>query len=167
MALLPLLEYPDKRLRRKALAVTEFGAELHQLLDDMAETMKSANGIGLAATQVDRLLRVFIIDLTGIEGCDPIRLEAINPQITGHSGSTAFEEGCLSIPGINESIPRSSSVTVSFLDRFGKEQSLTAEGLLAVALQHEYDHLDGVLFVDRLPPLKKQWVKLKAKRITL
>ncbi len=168
MARLPILEYPDPRLHEVSLPVTEFDAELGRLLDDMAETMLGANGIGLAAPQVDRRIRVFIIDLGLQEGYPQQRLEFINPRIVAATGKAAFEEGCLSVPGVGESVTRKGNVTVLYQDRHGNEQRLDAKDLLAVAIQHENDHLDGVLFVDRLSVFKRLFVKKKlSRRVTL
>jgi len=166
--MLEILKYPDPRLKKVALPVSEFGAKLHRLLDDMAKTMYGANGIGLAAPQVGESLRLFVIDLGPSEN-EPAKLyEFINPEISEPQGKIAFEEGCLSVPGVTEEVDRSEKVTVRFRDRFGKPQKLEAEGLLAVAIQHENDHLNGVLFVEKLSPLKRRLIKKKLqKAITL
>jgi peptide deformylase len=166
--LLPILEYPNPRLKEVSAPVTVFDPALHKLLDDMHDTMKGASGIGLAAPQVDRRVRAFIIDLSGQEGEEPVRYEFINPKITDTEGKASFEEGCLSVPGAAESVSRKAIVTVQYQDRHGKQQRLRAEGLLAVAIQHENDHLDGVLFIDRLSKLKRAIVKRKlARQVTL
>ncbi len=166
--LLPILEYPNPRLHELSVPVTIFDSTLHKLLDDMHDTMRGASGIGLAAPQVDRRIRVFIIDLTEQEGEQPVRYEFINPKITQAEGKASFEEGCLSVPGAAESVLRKGIVTVAYQDRHGKQQHLRAEGLLAVAIQHENDHLDGVLFIDRLSKIKRALVKRKlARQVTL
>jgi peptide deformylase len=168
MARLTILEYPDPRLHEVSVPVTRFDADLHQLLEDMFETMTAANGIGLAAPQVDRRIRVFVIDLALQEGQTAQRYEFINPRITAAAGKASFEEGCLSVPGVGESVTRKGNVTVSYQDRHGKEQRLDANDLLAVAIQHENDHLDGMLFVDRLPAFKRLFVKKKlSRRVTM
>ena len=167
MALLPILEFPDPRLRTKAAEVSavELAAPAMQaLFDDMFETMYAAPGIGLAASQVDVHQRFMVIDVTE----DKSRpLVFINPQISARDGEQVYQEGCLSVPGIYADVTRSNSITVEALDRHGQAFSLTADGVLAVCVQHEMDHLDGKLFVDYLSPLKREMVRkklLKAKR---
>jgi peptide deformylase len=162
--LLAILEYPNPRLHEVSKPVSAFNASLHTLLDDMYDTMKGASGIGLAAPQVDRRVRVFIIDLTDQEGEEPVRYEFVNPKISEAEGKASFEEGCLSVPGVGESVTRKGAVTVHYQDRHGKQHRLRAEGLLAVAIQHENDHLDGVLFIDRLSKIKRALVKRKLSR---
>jgi len=156
-----ILEYPDPRLKLVSKPVTRFDARLHQLIEDMFETMEGADGIGLAAPQVDEPIRVFVIDLGLQDGYEKHRYEFVNPVITEASGKAVFEEGCLSVPGIGESVTRKNAVTISFQDRHGMEQILHAQELLAVAIQHENDHLDGILFVDRLSPIKRLLMKRK------
>ena len=161
MALLPILEFPDPRLRTKAAAVAP--AELaepafQRLFDDMFETMYAAPGIGLAATQVDVHQRLVVIDVS--EGKDQ-PLVLINPEILDKQGSQIYQEGCLSVPGIFADVTRADEITVRFLDRQGQPQELRADGLLAVCIQHEMDHLDGKLFVDYLSPLKREMVRKK------
>lgn len=164
MPRLPILEYPDSRLNEVSVPVTRFDSELHNLLDDMADTMKAAGGIGLAAPQVDRRLRAFIIDLGSQEGYPPHRYEFLNPRLSETSGRAAFEEGCLSVPGVGEMVTRKGAVTVHFQNRHGEEHRLRAEGLLAVAIQHENDHLDGILFIDRLALIRRKLVKRRLGR---
>ena len=158
MALLPILEFPDPRLRTRARAVTEadFSPAFQALIDDMFETMYEAPGIGLAASQVDQHLRFMVIDVSD-ERDQP--LVFINPQIKAHEGSQVCQEGCLSVPGITADVTRHDRITVAALDRHGKPFELAADGLLAVCIQHEMDHLDGKLFVDYLSPLKQQMVR--------
>lgn len=164
MALLKILHYPDPRLKQISKPVEKFDAFLHQLLDDMHETMLYANGIGIAAAQVGHPLRAFILDFGLQEGYPPERFEFINPVLSNLAGRASFEEGCLSVPGVGESVVRSATVTVSYQDRHGKQHSLKAEGLMAVAIQHENDHLDGVLFIDRLGVIQRQLVKRRLNR---
>jgi peptide deformylase len=161
MALLTILEYPDERLRKQAAPVEKFDNELHQFVDDMLETMYAAPGIGLAATQVNVHLRVIVIDISEEKNA-PLCL--INPEIVERRGSDEMEEGCLSVPGIYEKVKRASSVRVRASDVNGVISEIEAEGLLAVCIQHEVDHLDGHLFVDRLSPLKRRMVRKKIKK---
>lgn len=162
MALLPILRYPDPKLHRIAAPVAEVDASLRKLVADMAETMYEAPGIGLAATQVGALVRVVVIDVTE----DKSRLLAlINPEILEKSGEQVCEEGCLSVPGIYEKVARAERVRVAALNTEGNRFEFDAEGLLAVCVQHEIDHLDGKVFVDYLSLLKQGRIKAKlAKR---
>ena len=158
MALLPILRYPDPRLHKKAAPVTTIDASIRKLAADMAETMYAAPGIGLAATQVDQHIRLIIIDVTESKS----RLQVfINPEIINKSGDCESEEGCLSVPGIYESVTRAEEVTVKALDLDGQIFQLTADGLLAVCIQHEIDHLNGKVFVNYLSRLKQQRIKEK------
>ncbi|MCS7101369.1 MAG: peptide deformylase, partial [Burkholderiaceae bacterium] len=162
MALLPILEYPDPRLRKVARPVTAFDARLRQLVADMAETMYAAPGIGLAATQVDVHERVIVIDVS--ETKDQLRV-FINPEILWASEETALcEEGCLSVPGIYDEVRRPARVRVRAQDVDGKPFELDCEGLLAVCIQHEMDHLLGKVFVEYLSPLKQERIKTKLKK---
>lgn len=162
MALLPILHYPDPRLHRKAEAITEITPEIRQLAADMAETMYAAPGIGLAATQVNVLKRLIVVDVS--ETRDQL-LTLINPEVVERSGEIVSEEGCLSVPGIYEKVKRAERVTVRALNLAGEPVTIAAEGLLAVCLQHEIDHLDGRVFVDYLSYLKQSRIKAKlAKR---
>ncbi|MEO5565845.1 MAG: peptide deformylase [Luteimonas sp.] len=161
MALLPILEFPDPRLRTKAVAVDPAWlaeAASQRLFDDMFETMYAAPGIGLAASQVDVHRRFMVIDVS--EEKDQ-RLVFVNPEIIASNGEEICEEGCLSVPGIFAEVTRANEVTVKALDRDGKPFELTTDGLLAVCIQHEIDHLDGKLFVDYLSPLKREMVRKK------
>ena len=161
MALLPILEFPDPRLRTRAVPVDP--AKLaepafQRLLDDMFETMYDAPGIGLAASQVDVHQTFMVIDVTE----DKTRpLVFINPVITARDGDQVYQEGCLSVPGIFADVTRSNQITVQALDRNGQPFELEADGLLAVCVQHEMDHLVGKLFVDYLSPLKREMVRKK------
>ena len=161
MAKLPILEFPDARLRTQAAPVDAdrlASAEFQQLVDDMFETMYAAPGIGLAATQVDAHHRFMVIDVS--EGKDQ-PMVFVNPDIRAREGQQVYQEGCLSIPGIFADVTRADTVTVRYLDREGREQELTTDGLLAVCIQHEIDHLDGKLFIDYLSPLKREMVRKK------
>ena len=161
MALLPILEFPDPRLRIKAVAVDPphlAEPAFQKLFDDMFETMYEAPGIGLAASQVDVHKRFMVIDVTE----DKTRpLVFVNPVISARQGEQVYQEGCLSVPGIYADVTRSDSITVAALDRHGVPFALEADGVLAVCIQHEMDHLDGKLFVDYLSPLKREMVRKK------
>jgi peptide deformylase len=166
--MLEILTYPDPRLKKIANPVESFDSSLHQLLDEMAETMYAADGIGLAAPQVGKSYRLFVIDLGVGENKKGRLYEFINPILSDGEGTICFEEGCLSVPGFTEEVNRKEKIKVSFQDRNGEKQEMIAEGLLAVAIQHENDHLDGILFVDKLSPLKRRLMKKKLeKAVTL
>ncbi len=156
MAILRILEFPDPRLRKKAVPVEAVDDSLRQLIDDMFETMYEAPGIGLAATQVDVHRRLLIADVSQ-EKNEPHVL--INPEILGQEGSEVTEEGCLSVPGYYEEIERAERIKVRYLDRDGNEQESEFEGLLAVCVQHEVDHLQGRLFIDYLSEVKRQRIR--------
>jgi peptide deformylase len=161
MALLQILEFPDPRLRNRAQPVTQVDAALRTLIDDMFETMYAAPGIGLAATQVNVAKRVLVIDLS--EKHDQ-KLALINPEILQRSGVEETEEGCLSVPGYFDKVTRAEKIRVRALDRDGKQIEFEAEGLLAVCIQHEIDHLDGKLFVDYLSELKRTRIRKKLEK---
>lgn len=156
-----ILHFPDPRLRNRAEPVAEVDDEIRRLVDDMFETMYAAPGIGLAATQVNVARRVLVIDISE-EGDDPRVF--INPEILETSGTEEMQEGCLSVPGIYETVQRADRVRVRALDRDGQPFELEAEGLLAVCIQHEIDHLDGKLFVDYLSGLKRQRIRKKLEK---
>lgn len=156
MALLDILEFPDRRLRIKAKPVERVDDGVRALIADMFETMYAAPGIGLAATQVDVHQRLVVIDVSDNKD-QPVVL--INPEIISKQGSQVYQEGCLSVPGIFADVERADQVTVCALDRDGNRFELTADGLLAVCIQHELDHLDGKVFVDYLSPLKREMVR--------
>ena len=161
MALLPILEFPDARLRTKAVPVevaTIGQSDFQRLLADMFETMYEAPGIGLAASQVDVHQRFMVIDVSD-EHDQP--LVFINPEITAKQGEQVYQEGCLSVPGIYADVTRADVITVRAHGRDGQPFEMEADGLLAVCVQHEMDHLDGKLFVDYLSPLKREMVKKK------
>jgi peptide deformylase len=156
MTKLVILEYPDPRLRTKAEPVTRVDDALRQLVDDMIETMYAAKGIGLAATQVDVHKRLLIIDVS--PGHDTPQV-FINPEIISREGQDCVQEGCLSLPGIYDKVPRSTKIRVRALGRNGKPFELDAEGLAAVCIQHEMDHLEGKVFVDYLSELKRLLIR--------
>ncbi len=158
MALLPILRYPDPRLHTRAAPVREVTDTIRKLIADMAETMYEAPGIGLAATQVDVHKRVVVIDVSEDKSG---LLALINPEIIARSGEQVCEEGCLSVPGIYDKVSRSEKVTVRALNQKGESFDLDAEGLLAVCIQHEIDHLDGKVFVEYLSQLKQTRIKGK------
>ena len=161
MAKLTILEFPDPRLRTRAIPVETVDDELNTLIDDMFETMYSAPGIGLAATQVDVHKRLLVVDVSS-DNSEPHAL--INPEIFELDGETMTEEGCLSVPGYYEEVKRAEHIRVRFLDRKGEETELQAEGLLAVCIQHEVDHLDGKLFVDYISEAKRQRIRKRLLR---
>jgi len=161
MALLPILHFPDPRLREPTTLVDEVNDEIRQLIDDMLETMYEAPGIGLAAPQVNIHKRLIVIDISE-DKSSPICL--VNPQIISAEGHEQMEEGCLSVPGVYEVVERAERVRVKALDRNGVEQEFDADGLLAVCIQHEIDHLDGKLFVDYLSSLKKRRIRKKLEK---
>jgi peptide deformylase len=161
MAKLEILEFPDPRLRTKAKPVEIVDDELRSLVDDMFETMYAAPGIGLAATQVDVHKRLLVTDVSP-DKTEPHAL--INPQIVEKDGEAITEEGCLSVPGYYEEVKRAEHIRVKFLDREGAETEMEAEGLLAVCIQHEIDHLDGKLFVDYLSEAKRQRIRKRLQK---
>ncbi|HSN63743.1 MAG: peptide deformylase [Azonexus sp.] len=158
MALLPILRFPDPRLKKIAAPVTNIDDTVRRLIADMAETMYEAPGIGLAATQVDVHKQIVVIDVSE----DKSQLLAlINPRLENCQGEQEGEEGCLSVPGIYEKVQRAERVTVHFQDGDGVQRTLVAEGLLAVCIQHEIDHLNGKVFVDHLSQLKQTRIRSK------
>jgi peptide deformylase len=158
MARLTILEYPDPRLRTRAAPVTQFDAALKQQIADMFETMYAAPGIGLAATQVDWHYQLIVIDISEDRSQPQV---FINPEILSREGKTKGEEGCLSVPGIYDEIARAEKVRVRFQDAEGATHEVDLEGLLAICVQHEMDHLTGKLFVDYLSELKRQRIRKK------
>jgi peptide deformylase len=168
MALLPILQYPDPKLHTVAKPVQAVDARIKSLIADMLETMYEANGIGLAATQVDVHERLVVIDISE-ERNQPLVL--VNPQITWASPDKQLsDEGCLSVPGIYDGVERSAAIKLNALDAGGQQSTIEAEGILAVCIQHEMDHLLGKVFVEYLSPLKRNRIKskmLKARRETV
>lgn len=154
----PVIVYPDKRLKNVSKEVTVFDAALHELLDDMYDTMIESNGIGLAAIQIAVAKRVLILCIPDEEGeqTHDDLLEVINPKLSNQQGTTVYQEGCLSVPNFYEDVERYEKLTLSYQDRHGNEKSLEAEGLLSVAVQHEIDHLDGKLFIEKLSYIRRK-----------
>ncbi|WP_437291624.1 peptide deformylase [Sorangium sp. So ce406] len=163
MAIRTILHYPDPRLRQKAQPVGDVTPEIVKLIDDMAETMYAAPGVGLAATQIGEPHRIFLVDVAADN--EPSNLLVfINPEIVRQEGQQTGPEGCLSFPGISEDIKRAERVRVRARGRDGAAFEIAADGLLAVAIQHELDHLDGVLMIDRMGTLKKRIVQRKMQK---
>jgi len=158
VSILSVLEFPDSRLRTIAKEVTEVDAKIKRLVDDLFATMYEEHGVGLAATQVDVHKRVIVIDISE-DKKSPICL--INPQLIEQNGEEESDEGCLSVPGIFEPVKRAEKIKISALNQQGRTFELEADGLLAICIQHEIDHLQGKLFVDYLSPLKRQRIKKK------
>ena len=161
MAILEILQYPDARLNIPAKRVEKIDAAARKLIEDMAETMYAANGVGLAATQVDVHKQIIIIDVS--EDKSDLRV-FVNPEITRREGIAVNQEGCLSIPGIYDNVERAESVTVTALDRNGSRFTLNGSGMLAMCIQHEMDHLSGKIFIDYLSELKQSRVRAKLKK---
>jgi len=164
MAILEIKKYPDPILRQKAVEVKDLNGSLQKLIDDMVETMYKAPGVGLAAPQVGKSLRVLVADISTKEQGYPLII-LINPEIVEAEGKIDSEEGCLSVPDYYTTIKRHKKVLVKGLDRNGKPLEIEADGLLARVLQHEIDHLNGILFIDHLSPIKKEFFKKRYKRL--
>ncbi len=177
MAILEVLKFPDPRLRKKGVAVKSVTPELKKFAEDMLETMYSFKGIGLAAIQVDKQIRLLVTDtrpreegrykpeeMTELEQSIPQPLVIFNPEIVSKKGKTTYDEGCLSVPTYYETVERFDIVEVKGLDIDGKPLHFTTDGLLAICIQHEIDHLDGKLFIDRLSPIKSARIKSKIKK---
>ena len=160
MALRKIIHYPEPLLKQKSAPVTEFNDELKQLAEDMAETMYAAPGVGLAAPQVGVLQRLIVLDCSPKDAENDLII-AVNPEVISGSGDSLEEEGCLSVPGYYASVKRYSEVTIRYQDTDGNVHERQADGLLAIGIQHEIDHLEGILFVDRLSPLKRSMFKKK------
>jgi peptide deformylase len=158
MAKLPILEYPDPRLRIRAKPVTKVDTEVRQLADDLLETMYAAAGIGLAATQVNCHVRMLVIDISDARN-EPLLL--INPEIVRAGGRTSSDEGCLSVPEYYDAVERAENIRVRALNREGEIIEFDADGMLAICIQHEMDHLEGKLFVDYLSEMKRQRLRKK------
>ncbi len=163
MSVLDVLTYPQAKLRKKSGSVRKISEEIKSLIRDMKETMYASGGIGLAAPQVGVSQRVIVVDVTPYDPeQEPFAL--INPEIVSGDGGVESEEGCLSVPGLVETIERKERVTVRGLDEEGKEVEIEASGMLAICLQHEIDHLDGLTVVERLSPLKRGMIRKKLKK---
>jgi peptide deformylase len=163
MAVLEIKKYPSRVLKQKAAPVTDIDEDLQALIDDMIETMYAAPGVGLAAPQVGVSRRLAVIDVS-TKGTEMPLLVLINPELLEKDGAIEFEEGCLSIPEFTAKVTRAEKVKVRATDREGKGMEIEAEGLLAIALQHEMDHLDGTLFIDRISPIKREFFKKRIKK---
>jgi peptide deformylase len=161
MALLPILRYPDRRLHQVARPVEQVDDAIRKLINDMAETMYAAPGVGLAATQVDAHVRVIVIDVS--ETRDQLKV-FVNPRLVSATGTAEREEGCLSVPDVYEKVQRAECVTVRALDALGEPFELEADGLLAVCIQHEMDHLEGKVFVEKLSRLKQNRIRARLKK---
>ncbi len=177
MAILEILKFPDPRLRKKGVAVPKVTDELRTLADDMLETMYSFRGIGLAAAQVNKQVRLLVVDtrprengrynledMTALEKEIEQPLVLFNPEIVAQRGQTTYDEGCLSVPTYYETVERFDWIEVKALDRQGQPVQFSTDGLLAICIQHEIDHLDGKLFIDRLSPIKSSRIKSKIKK---
>jgi peptide deformylase len=161
MAILEILQYPDSRLNTPAQRVEKIDAATRKLIDDMAETMYAAPGVGLAATQVDIHKQIVVIDVS--EDRSDLRV-FVNPEVIRREGLAVNQEGCLSVPGIYDNVERAESITVTALDRQGARFTLNASGALATCIQHEMDHLQGKIFIDYLSELKQNRVRAKLKK---
>lgn len=178
MALLEILKYPDPRLKKKSLPVESVTPELRRLAEDMLETMYAAPGVGLAAPQVGRLVRLLVIDtrpmdeggrvdetrMTELEKAVSYPIVIFNPEIVHREGETTYEEGCLSVPGYTESVERAGLVRARGLDKDGKSLEIQTDGLLAICLQHEMDHLEGKLFIDRISFVKSSLIRSRIRK---
>lgn len=164
---LTIVEYPDKRLKEKSKEVESFDKELHQLLDAMYESMIHSNGIGLAAIQVGHAKRALLLNIPDEEDQQPVDtlIEMINPIIIQTSGETTYQEGCLSVPSFYEDINRHEYITVNYQDRDGNTKTIEADGLLSIAIQHEVDHLNGILFIDKLSYSRRKKFEKEYKRV--
>ncbi|MWN90114.1 peptide deformylase [Gilliamella sp. Pra-s65] len=162
MAILPVLRFPDERLRKVAKPLTEFTPELQTIIDNMIETMYDENGIGLAATQIDVHEQIIVIDVS--EDKSQVYV-IINPEVISQEGETGIEEGCLSVPDCRGFVPRAEKIKIKALDRHGNPYEIDADEILAICIQHEMDHLKGKLFVDYLSPLKRQRIEQKMKKL--
>ncbi len=164
MSIRRIVEYPEPILRVKAKDVEIFDEELKILIEDMAQTMFDAPGIGLAAPQVGESLQVIVVDTT-VLGEEQQHMALVNPKVIDHQDSQVDEEGCLSVPELTAKVQRYKKITVSYQSEDGTEHELTAEDRFAVVLQHEIDHLNGILFIDHLSPLKRNLYKKKRKKM--
>jgi peptide deformylase len=164
---LSIVEYPDKRLKEVSKEVDKFDAELHELLDAMYPMMMKSNGIGLAAIQVGHAKRVLLLNIPDENDQQSIDnlIEMVNPVIIEKSGETTYQEGCLSVPSFYEDINRYETVTVNYQDRHGNTKTIEADGLLSIAIQHEIDHLNGILFIDKLSYSRRKKFEKEYKRM--
>jgi peptide deformylase len=164
---LTIVEYPDRKLKEKSQKVKNFDTKLHKLLDAMYPIMMNTNGIGLAAIQVAKPIRALILNIPDEDGEQPKEnlLEIINPVITQQDGETVYQEGCLSVPKFYEDIKRFETISINYQDRDGNTKTLEADGLLAIAIQHEIDHLEGILFIDKLSYARRKKFEKEYKRM--
>ena len=164
---LSIVEYPDKKLKQKSKKVEKFDNNLHELLDSMYPIMINTNGIGLAAIQVAHATQALILNIPDEEGEQPDEnlLEIINPVITSQNGETVYQEGCLSVPSFYEDIKRFDTVSINYQDRDGNTKQLDADGLLSIAIQHEIDHLNGILFIDKLTSSRRRKFEKEYKKM--
>lgn len=164
---LSIVEYPNKRLKEKSKVVEFFDEKLHKLLDSMYPIMINTNGIGLAGIQVDYPLQVLILNIPNEDGEQPKEnlIEIINPVIHKQNGETTYQEGCLSVPSFYEDIKRYETITITYKDRHGEENTIEADGLLSIAIQHEIDHLNGILFIDKLTSSRRRKFEKEYKRM--
>lgn len=164
---LQIVKYPDKRLRQVSKDVEIFDEELHELLDTMYPLMMETNGIGLAGIQVGHPKRILILNIPDEDGeqSEENLIEMINPIITSKGGETTYQEGCLSVPNFYEDVNRYETITVNYQDRFGNTQNLEADGLLSIAIQHEHDHLEGILFIDKLTSSRRRKFEKEYKKL--
>lgn len=164
---LKIVEYPDKKLKEKSKPITKFDNSLHKLLDAMYPMMIDTNGIGLAAIQVAHAIQVLILNIPDEDGNQPKEnlLEIINPIIVKQDGSTVYQEGCLSVPSFYEDIKRYETITINYQDRDGNRKKIDANGLLSIAIQHEIDHLNGILFIDKLSYARRKKFEKEYKRM--
>ncbi|MFA6192968.1 MAG: peptide deformylase [Sulfurimonas sp.] len=164
---LSIVEYPDKKLREKSQKVEKFDENLHKLLDAMNSVMIKTNGIGLAAIQVAYAKQVLILNIPDEDGEQPLEnlIEMINPLLVHKEGETVYQEGCLSVPSFYEDVTRYENITVNYQDRSGNTKTLEATGLLSIAIQHEMDHLSGILFIDKLSYARRKKFEKEFKRV--
>ncbi len=164
MSIRKIYQYPDSVLRKETEKVTVFDNELAKLVEDMAETMYDAPGIGLAAPQIGKSIKLIVVDTTHKEEGEKQFLPMVNPEIIAHEGIQVDEEGCLSVPELTANVTRFQIVTVTYQDLQGQQHEISTENRFAVVLQHEIDHLNGILFIDHLSPLKRTLYKKKVKK---
>lgn len=164
MSIIKIYQYPEPVLRQETSKISSFNDELSKLIEDMADTMYDAPGIGLAAPQIGQSLKLIVVDTTENPEDEKQYMALINPEIVAHEGSQLDEEGCLSVPELTANVKRYKKVTVTYQDTEGHPHELTTEDRFAVVLQHEIDHLNGILFIDHLSPLKRNLYKKKVKK---
>lgn len=164
MSNLKIYQYPEPVLRQKTLKISSFDDDLTKLIEDMAETMYDAPGIGLAAPQIGQSVKLIVVDTTEDPEGEKQYMALVNPEIVSHEGTQLDEEGCLSVPELTANVKRYKQITVTYQDSAGSPHELTTEDRFAVVLQHEIDHLNGILFIDHLSPLKRNLYKKKVKK---